>query len=141
MEASTGIEPVYTDLQSNPVSFQSKGLDEKTYQDIQRTSDEHDTPVFSGRNPAFTLRAEHLTTLCLAIANCDPRDACQIMSAALFDLTNGAPTPALIGIMDEAGFWADWATRDQLKAYCLACFTRMSEADQLAFLCYVRRAP
>ena len=140
MEASTGIKPVYTDLQSNSVSVQSKGLDQKTHQDIRRTSDEHDTPVFYYRNPAFAARAEYATTLCFAIANCDSRDACEIMSAALADLSNRPPIPALISVMDEAGFWADWATRDELKAYCLACFTRLSESDQLAFLRYVRRA-
>ena len=43
MEASTGIEPVYTDLQSIPLSSENSNLDRKWYQDIYRTTCEPDT--------------------------------------------------------------------------------------------------
>ncbi|KQI67601.1 hypothetical protein AN189_14920 [Loktanella sp. 3ANDIMAR09] len=43
MEASTGIEPVYTDLQSSLYSSSIKGLAPKTYQDKGSTKPEPDT--------------------------------------------------------------------------------------------------
>jgi len=46
MEASTGIEPVYTDLQSRSVSFKNNTLISKKYQDKSRTIGELDTTIF-----------------------------------------------------------------------------------------------
>ncbi|MFC3528026.1 hypothetical protein ACFOMH_07520 [Paracoccus mangrovi] len=55
LEAGTGIEPVFTDLQSNSLSFYLNSLVIKEYQDIGRTADEHDTATFhansGGRGP------------------------------------------------------------------------------------------
>ena len=73
----------------------------------------------------------------MAIANCHPQDACEIMEAALVDLGAGAPVPPLLGVMSEAISWAEWASVAELKAYALACFTRMSPRNQAAFLGYV----
>ncbi len=89
------------------------------------------------KSQAYRNRAAAATSLALAIANCDPSDACEIMAAALSDLSIGMPIAPLISVMDEAGFWADLATQDELKAYTLACFTRMTPRNKAAFLGYV----
>lgn len=46
--------------------------------------------------------------------------------------------PLLIGVMDEAAFWADMAGPEELDAYCLANFNRMHPARQSAFLNFVQ---
>ncbi len=55
VEAGTGIEPVFTDLQSNSLSLCLNSLVIKEYQDIERTADEHDTATLhansGGRGP------------------------------------------------------------------------------------------
>jgi hypothetical protein len=94
--------------------------------------------VFKSKD--YLKRAEAATTLCLAIADCDRQDACEIMEAALLDLGAGQPRPPLFSVMDEAAEWADFAITAELKAYALACFNRMRPADQSAFLAYVGRA-
>jgi hypothetical protein len=83
------------------------------------------------------LRAKNATALCHAIAECDPQDACEIMVAAFEDLSIGMPIAPLFSVMDGAGFWADLATQDELKAYTLACFTLMTPRNKAAFLGYV----
>ena len=50
----------------------------------------------------------------------------------------GQPIAPLFNHMDEAAFWADMAEPDELKAYTLAAFNRMSHPDQVAFLSYVQ---
>ena len=87
----------------------------------------------------YRKRAEAATSLCLSIANCDPKDACEIMEAALLELGAGAPVPPLLGVMDAATDWAEWASVIELKAYALACYHRMRPADRVSFLAYVGR--
>ena len=87
----------------------------------------------------YRLRAAHATTLCYAISNCDPRDACHIMAAALDDLSAGMPGAPLFSFMDAANWWADLASEPELKAYLLACWTRLSPKAQTAFLRYIER--
>ena len=41
--------------------------------------------------------------------------------------------------MDEAKSWTTTATRNELKAFCLACFQALPAQDQSAFLSYVHR--
>ena len=81
------------------------------------------------------------TALCHAILDCDPDDARKIMLVAFERLAlpapYGMPVAPFLGAMDEADFWADMATLTELKAYCLACFTRMPAKAQVAFLGYV----
>ncbi len=50
----------------------------------------------------------------------------------------GAPIAPLLGHMDEAAFWADMVEPEELDAYCLASFNRMSPSRQDAFLDYVQ---
>jgi len=85
----------------------------------------------------YRTRAIAATALGYAIANCDPEDACALMEAALDDLRAGMPIAPFGGIMDQARFWADMATRNERKAYAIACFDRLSAADQSAFLAHV----
>ena len=84
-------------------------------------------------------RAEAATKLGHAIAECHPQDACTLMEAALDNLTEGHPYYPLCRTLAEAGYWADQATRSERKAFALANFTRLSTADQAAFLAYVQR--
>ena len=164
MEAGIGIEPIFTDLQSRFYCQNIKDLDGEKYQDKPGTPGEHDTDRFDASTPAnetpaarasatgaksneqafkskhYLKRAEAATALCLAIADCDPSDACEIMVAALADLSAGWPIPPLFNFMDEAAFWADLAPMPELKAYALACYNRLPLTDQAAFLAYVGRA-
>ena len=87
----------------------------------------------------YRLRLEHARTLAFAIGQCDPRDACWIMAAALDDLSAGMPGAPLFSFMNHANFWADWASEPELKAYLLACWTRLSPKAQTSFLSYVQR--
>jgi hypothetical protein len=61
------------------------------------------------------------------------------MNATAALMGAGMPTAPLISHMDEAVFWADLATRAELKAYALACFNRLRPTDQAAFLGHVNR--
>lgn len=51
----------------------------------------------------------------------------------------GSPIAPLFNHMDEAAFWADMATPDELDAYALASFNRMAPQRQAAFLGFIRR--
>jgi hypothetical protein len=157
LEAGTGIEPVYSDLQSNPFSNEYSHIGSKLYQDKPRTRGEPDTSD-NGAPPAnenpgalagatgaerkVIFKSEHYrnrfdaaTKLGQAIADCHPQDACTLMEAALEDLRAGWPKAPLFRVMDEAAFWADLASRNELKAYALAC---LSTKDRAGFLSYVQ---
>ena len=88
----------------------------------------------------YRKRAEAATSLYMAIGNCDPQDARQLMEAALLDLGAGQPFPPLFSVMEAANDWALWAVVTELKAYALACYNHLCPADQSAFLAYVGRA-
>ncbi|MFN4173301.1 MAG: hypothetical protein ACK4GW_16250 [Pseudorhodobacter sp.] len=60
------------------------------------------------------------------------------MSAALTRMMAGSPPPPLLSAMDEAASWAEWATPDERKAYCLASFNAMPLKDRASFLAYVQ---
>lgn len=47
------------------------------------------------------------------------------------------PSPAFLGGMDDARFWASLASRHELKAYALACFEAMAPRDQAAFFQHI----
>lgn len=89
--------------------------------------------------PDYRLRAERATSLCMCIADCPPEDAAPILEAALLNMAAGQPTPALMGIMDQAAWWADFALPIELDAYALACVNRMTPPRRAAFLNYVGR--
>jgi len=55
------------------------------------------------------------------------------MTAAASLSSAGAPLPPFLGGMDDARFWASWASRSELKTHALAAYEAMSAKDQLAF--------
>lgn len=68
----------------------------------------------------------------------NPADAQDAVQAAQKDARGcGWPIAPLISFMDDAAFWADMAEPDEIKAYCLACYDRMAQQDQAAFLNHV----
>lgn len=84
------------------------------------------------------LSAPECATLAfMALKALETEDACRTALAALPDLTTGAPIAPLFGYMDEAAFWADMARPEELEAYCLACFNRMSAVRQHDFLNFI----
>lgn len=95
----------------------------------------------TGAKPVLSRRAEirlaHAETLCFVIAQCDPRDACEIMNAALEDLSAGQPRAPLFNYADQANWWAGLACEAELKSYMLACWSRLTSKDKAAFLDFV----
>ena len=73
----------------------------------------------------------------MALKSLDHDDAVLTAETALAEGA-GQPIAPLFNPMDEAAFWADMASAGELKAYALACFTRLSPGNQAAFLDYVQ---
>ncbi|WP_050525528.1 hypothetical protein [Pseudorhodobacter aquimaris] len=73
-----------------------------------------------------------------AIDACDPALAAIIMDEELEKLAFGQPSNTLYNVMDEASWWAGYATPAEHKAYCLASFNAMSPKDRTGFLHYVQ---
>lgn len=73
-----------------------------------------------------------------ALGAMETENAETLMCELLSPSGAGVPVVPLFGVMEQASFWADFATRDELKAYCLASYTRLPASDQEAFLRYVR---
>jgi len=71
-----------------------------------------------------------------ALKSMDPDDALMTAESALMRGA-GLPITPLFDFMDEAAFWADMAEPDELKAYALASFNRLSAPNQMAFLKHV----
>lgn len=91
----------------------------------------------SFRTEEYRKRAEAATALCHAIADCEPEDAAPILEAALLSFGAGSPVPPLMTLMGEANTWAEFATGAELKAYCLAAYTKMTPAHRAGFLAYI----
>lgn len=87
----------------------------------------------------FRERAEAATALVRAIADCDNEDAAVILTAALADLSFGAPLPLFTAAIDEARWWASFVAPHELKAYLLTCFEALNPQVRAAFLVYVHR--
>ena len=105
---------------------------------LVRTRPEQPGYVF--KTDHYRKRAAAASDLCNAIADCDPADACEIMGAALADLSAGMPMAPLFGHMDQATFWASLASRPERKAYALATFLTLTPKEQAGFLAYVQRS-
>ncbi|MBW6506724.1 MAG: hypothetical protein K0B00_08255 [Rhodobacteraceae bacterium] len=125
MEAGTGIEPVFTDLQSNRFPHDINAKAGKSYQDKSGTGGQHDTCPAPG---FVTLCAEDLTVrkelahaLAEAIAAAHPDDASQLMTGALIELSAGIPSGAVfVGAEEDARWWASIATPAELEAVLAA---------------------
>lgn len=98
-----------------------------------------DQEIYGFRSTEYQLRFARARTLAFAIAECDPRDACQIMAAALDDLSAGMPGAPLFSYTETANWWADLASETELKAYLLACWSRLPAKVQADFLAFIGR--
>lgn len=67
-----------------------------------------------------------------------PEQAAHVLNAALPHRA-GQPIAAFEDSVDEAAFWADLASQEELEAYCLASFQAMSAARQRDFLQFATR--
>jgi hypothetical protein len=66
------------------------------------------------------------------------RDQATTAAQAVLSEGAGQPIAPLFNHMDEASFWADMATPDELDAYALASFNRMAPKRQAAFLGFIQ---
>ena len=73
-----------------------------------------------------------------AIAACPWLEARKIMLGALEAHGRHAPLPPLMGVMEEATWWAKYASTAELKAYCLASFTALPSPERGKFLTHVQ---
>lgn len=94
---------------------------------------ERDCCNYIHRDPATTRRFSD------ALVQFDPDDRLEVLEDAHDFLRAGMPIVLFGSVMEEATFWADRASRVERKAYCLASYKRLSEADRKAFLSYIRR--
>ncbi|WP_246175229.1 hypothetical protein [Paracoccus limosus] len=162
MEAGTGIEPVFTDLQSNRLRSENSALDQKKYQDKPGTPREPDTPALpsnaaaENENPGALAgatgadlegfwslfnhnleRQAQASRIIDAVLSCDPEDRVLFLETILDQIRPGWPKSFNIDVMEEAGWWADTASTPERKAYMLACYRRLSRTDKEAFLTYI----
>lgn len=82
-------------------------------------------------------RAEAAERLSQAVVACDPDDRVMLLETILDEIRPGWPLSHERGLMVEAGWWADNATRNERKAYLLACWNRLADSDRQGFLAYV----
>ncbi|MDP5307573.1 hypothetical protein [Paracoccus spongiarum] len=74
-----------------------------------------------------------------AVLACEPRDRIPLMERFIEVMRPGEPEIGFGSIMAEARDWAEWATRAERKAYCLAAYEAMNGRDQAAFLSHLDR--
>lgn len=86
----------------------------------------------------MAIRAAAVRTAGMAMLEAFPKDRLPLIEFLHDYFRAGMPPPVFGGVMAEASHWADWASTAELKAYALACFNRLSPADQQAFLGYVQ---
>lgn len=90
-------------------------------------------------NYTLTRRAAAIA-LADAAADCPPEIRARLLERLLDQFRPAWPMPAFMGrVMEEAGFWADMASRAELKAYALACYRRMPPQDRIAFIDYLAK--
>lgn len=87
---------------------------------------------------AVRLSVRERSSLAWAALMSLPADLAGDVAASVLGRRCGAPVPAFTFVMTEAGEWADWANAEELDAYCLASFRRMSPERQAGFLKYVQ---
>jgi hypothetical protein len=73
------------------------------------------------------------------LASSHPDEVITALSDELPHILVGSPLPVLDVIEDDARWWADLATRPELKAWLAACFVRLSIQDQQQFLASATR--
>lgn len=72
-------------------------------------------------SPQTRLRTERAMTLSIAISDCDPMDAAQIMAAALQDMETDGPQHDVFGTLRrDAEWWAELAPPHEVQTYVTA---------------------
>ena len=84
-------------------------------------------PATSINDTALRLRAEWANSLALCINECHPDDACQIMTAALQDMTASAFEGVFDTINEETAAWVAEAPDYELQAYVSAGAERLAK--------------
>ncbi|MBA4491586.1 hypothetical protein [Paracoccus sp. S1E-3] len=72
------------------------------------------------------LRLSRVAELIDAIHACHPDDAEHVLSVILEEWQTGAPMPPLLDAMDDAEFWANTATFEDLRAVFLAAGQKLA---------------
>lgn len=98
--------------------------------------DDHFTPEEISRNMRREAKANVLID---AVMDCDRADRLPFLEAITESLRAGMPLPFFGRVMDEARFWAEMATRAELKAYCAASFAHLTSEDQDAFRAFIEQ--
>ena len=93
----------------------------------------------SFRGEEYRARARAATDLCHAIAACEPEDAETILAGVLAALNIGPPLPPFLDVMEDATWWAGWASFFELRAYAVACFQHMPPKMQADFASWAAR--
>jgi hypothetical protein len=76
--------------------------------------------------PETHLQAERLTTLGLAIADCDPFHAAQLMTAALENMRGAGPGLDFGQLRYEAETWAADAPQHEVQEYAYAALRQLT---------------
>ena len=99
------------------------------------------TEQWFGLQPILCARLSEQQRACLAfqaLKSLDAENARQTAAVALHGCwASQMPVAPLFDHMDEAAFWSDMATSEELEAYCFASFTKLPRARQAAFLEHV----
>lgn len=69
--------------------------------------------------------------------DCPEDHRLHILESLLDALRPGWPKAMMVNLMQEAGWWADNSTREEKKAYMLACYRRLPLKDKRAFLTFI----
>lgn len=64
----------------------------------------------------------------------DLDDALFVLERTLRSRLAGAPAPGLGTITDEARWWAELASQEELRTWLVECFVRLPAREQVAFL-------
>lgn len=79
----------------------------------------------------------YATAFVEAVVGLPPEDRLPLLEIAVDHFRAAEPIPPLFSYMQEARSWASLACRGELKAYCAACWERLSPEDQSAFRTFI----
>jgi hypothetical protein len=87
-----------------------------------------------------TLSAESrkYLTLCTMLSN-EPDELVELTEVALRKLTIGMPLPPFSSPMNDARWWTERASPNEIEAYAATCFLALSKPRQIDFANYVVR--
>jgi len=153
------------DCKAPRFSSQTKSFPENSYQDKPGTTGEHDNGILppekatENENPGALAgatgadiegfwglfdnnlnRQVQASRIVEAVLDCGPEDRVLFLETILDQIRPGWPQSFNIDVMQEASWWADTATRPEIKAYAVTCYRRLSREDKKAFLNYITGA-